>query len=443
MSKAAEMERDNYLKKAMVHVLGCKVNQAEAAAMARILEEKGYSLESGPAEPDLIVINTCCVTSRAEGKSRRAVNRLAAQFPRARIIVTGCLAEVNPDSVKDLTADQLILGTSDKDRFHTSIDREVDNAPSAQRHRPDGFGDLGVALIPGRARAFLKVQDGCSQACTYCIVPRARGRSRSLPAERAVEYARELDRSGTAEIVLTGVHLGAYGRDLTPALSLDQLLKLLLESSLSPRFRLSSVEPQEISEPLIDMVTGNSRVCRHFHIPLQSGDDAILTRMGRPYDTSLIREIMARVAAKSSETCVGMDVMVGFPGEDEHSFRKTTNLIETLKPAYLHVFPYSPRPGTPAATFKPKVPEPVARRRVEELRKLSHSLRKAFIKRCMGGVFEAVPETVTGADDGTITARTDNYIKLKVELPADSRDRKVFSVRLEKIRDNEVWGTFL
>jgi len=444
MSKHLKMKSTERKKKAMVHVLGCKVNQAEAAAMARILEDKGYVVDPETADPDLVVVNTCCVTSRAEGKSRRAVNRLAHKFPEASLMITGCLAEVNPASLEGAAKYQIVLGTREKDQFHELIDaaRGGFNQPPARTSSQGRlFGDLGAARISGRSRAFLKVQDGCSQGCAYCIVPRARGPSRSLPLDRAIESAKELQDTGTSEIVLTGIHLGAYGQDLDAELRPADLLERLVEACPLVRFRLSSMEPQEISPRLIELVSRHPAICRHFHIPLQSGDNAILARMGRPYDTALIEDLVERVFRHSSGICVGMDVMAGFPGEDERSFRKTRRLIEQVRPAYLHVFPFSPRPGTRAASFQPRVPDQSARERVEELRALSTALRKEFFERFLGKVLTVVPEEQPSSAQQIITARSDNYIPVKVVVPPEAANKRAFAVKLEAVVNGEVRGT--
>jgi threonylcarbamoyladenosine tRNA methylthiotransferase MtaB len=430
-------------KRAAVYVLGCKVNQAEAAAMGRILEERGYLVDGTAAAPDLVLVNTCCVTSRAEAKSRRMIHRLARQFPSARLVITGCLAEIDPSLAEEVSHDRLVMGTFEKDHFHEFLEptaQRSENEAAANAARSTAFGDLGPAAIPGRARAFLKVQDGCSQYCTYCIVPRTRGPSRSLDVETVIEHARSLEASGFVEIVLTGVHLGMYGRDLILAMSLECLLDRLLEESSEARFRLSSMEPQEITDGLLALMAEQPRICRHFHIPLQSGDDAVLQRMGRPYSAVLIKDLVRRIHDMIPDVCVGLDVMVGFPGEDDESFRKTRLLIEDLKPAYLHVFPFSPRPGTPAASFKPRVSASVMQSRVDELRSLSASLRQAFYERFLGHTLEAVVESEPDTRSDFIKARTSNYISVLVQLGASGEFPRHFPVKLETIRNGEAIG---
>ncbi len=361
-------------KRAVVEVLGCKVNQAEAAAMTQILQTQGYIVDPAAQEPDLVLVNTCCVTSKAEAKSRRMANRLVEKYPSALVVVTGCLAEVNPSSVQDNSDRVVVLGTFEKDRFAEFLERSCNESGRVLRSGSSActtFVDQGCAGIPGRGRTFLKVQDGCSQHCSYCIVPSSRGPSRSLVADAVCAHARTLAGQGFAEIVLTGIHLGRYGRDLTPAMRLEDLLQRLLEECPGVRFRLSSVEPPEITPRLIELAATHPRVCRHFHIPLQSGDDDILRRMGRPYRVNFIRRLWKRISEAIPDMCVGLDIMVGFPGESEQSFLNTLSLVQGSGAAYLHVFPFSPRTGTPAAGFFPRVSDLTARTRVEELRKLS------------------------------------------------------------------------
>jgi threonylcarbamoyladenosine tRNA methylthiotransferase MtaB len=433
-------------KKALIRVLGCKVNQAEAEAMARVLESQGYSIDPLADDPDLVVVNTCCVTSKAEGKSRRMVNRLADKFPTARMIVTGCLAEINASSLEKVAPAAVLLGTFEKDRFNEFIGEAPPNARTEEKGGASActtFVDLGPAGMQSRSRAFLKVQDGCSQSCAYCIVPIARGPSRSLPVEQVLLHAKNMDARGFAEIVLTGIHLGNYGRDLHPPMVLEDLLEYLLHECPATRFRLSSVEPQEITPRLIELAAGHPRVCRHFHIPLQSGDDNVLSRMRRPYNTAFIRDLLDRILDRDPDTCIGLDIMVGFPGEDEESFRKTLALIEDSGAAYLHVFPFSPRPGTPAASFKPRVPETVARQRVDKLRSLSRTLRRRFYERFLGKILSAVSESEPDPEKRLFIARTDNYIPVEVHWASDIPHGRAFAVALERIVDDKVVGNIL
>jgi threonylcarbamoyladenosine tRNA methylthiotransferase MtaB len=261
-----------------------------------------------------------------------------------------------------------------------------------------------------------------------------------MPPHRVLEHARFIGEMGFAEVVLTGVHLGMYGKDLSPVASLEDLVAGLLESCPDPRFRLSSVEPPEITPGLIDLAASHPRVCRHFHIPLQSGDDRILKRMARPYDTALLESLVASVRNASPDVCIGMDVMVGFPGEDEESFRRTREFIERLRPAYLHVFPFSPRPGTPAASFTPRVDSTAAAARAAELRTLSARLRAEFYTGIAGRILDVVLEENSGDGGDTILARSDNYVPVRVPRSDLDGSEGIFHVRVERCAGGEAWG---
>lgn len=439
------MNHTPYIKSALVHVLGCKVNQAEAAAMTRILRDKGYRVDHDVEDPDLIVVNTCCVTSRAEAKSRRAVNRLVEEHPHATVIITGCLAEINPDSLAERAHRRIVIGAREKERFAELTPAADETEPEAEAPETPcdrGLDVMGCAAPEGRRRIFLKVQDGCSQACSYCIVPRARGPSRSLPESEALAQARDAADRGFSEIVLTGVHLGMYGRDFEPPSSLEALVRRIIETLPPVRVRLSSIEPPEITPGLIDLAARSPQVCRHFHIPAQNGDDALLTRMRRPYSASLIVDLTDRMKKASADICIGMDILVGFPGEDETSFARTRALIERVQPAYLHVFPFSPRPGTPAANFRPRVAHHISRRRTEELRSRSVELRAAFYQSMLGKTFAAVIEQAPAADRQSGMVRTDNYIPVKADL-SRGPDSGPITVRLDRLENGQVHGTIV
>lgn len=443
MSKPMKSLLHTRNNKAMVRVLGCKVNQAESAAMGKILEELGYELHSGAEDPALILVNTCCVTSRAEAKSRRMVGRLASRFPSAKLVVTGCLAEVNPSSLEEIADDLLILGTYKKDRFRHFVTESHRERAGAEHRRASScttFGDLGASGTVDRARAFLKVQDGCSQHCTYCIVPRARGPARSLAPETALARARAIGDEGYAEIVLTGVHLGSYGKDLDPQTDLQSLIEAFLSRCQKVRFRLSSIEPQEITEDLIRLIARDPRVCRHFHIPLQSGDDDILDRMRRPYCVETVRSLTNLILSEIPDASIGMDVMAGFPGESERAFRRTIDFVQSCGAAYLHVFPFSPRPGTPAAAFQPQVSVDVAQQRVEELRALSRELRHSFYARFLGRTLESVVEYESEPTSRSFIVRTDNYIPVRVEADGPRPDARMLPVTLRHFAGDEVIG---
>jgi threonylcarbamoyladenosine tRNA methylthiotransferase MtaB len=302
------------------------------------------------------------------------------------------------------------------------------------------FADLGFRQIPGRSRNFLKIQDGCSQRCSYCIVPIARGPSRSLSPDAVLRQGKAMVDLGFSEIVLTGIHLGSYGRDLHPATKLEDLLGSLVADCPTVRLRLSSIEPQEVTPAIIQLAAKGHGICRHFHIPLQSGDDKILSVMGRPYRTAFIRDLLRTIRSKAPDACVGLDVMVGFPGEDDDSFGRTLEFVNELAPSYLHVFPFSARPGTRAASFRPRVPAKLATERVERLRELSEELRRRFYSRFLGRSLVAVPESEPNPRNRRLIVRTDNYIPVTVTIPDDWNRPRMFEVVLERMVDGTVFG---
>jgi threonylcarbamoyladenosine tRNA methylthiotransferase MtaB len=425
--------------RALVCALGCKVNQAECAAFERGLSRRGFVIDGDDSAPDIIIVNTCCVTERAEGKSRRAVFSLAERFPRAKCLVAGCLAAVKPKSFVGKAANVRVLPARGED----GLGELLSSLGHVTQRCPNGPAALACALAgrySGRARALLKVQDGCSQFCSYCIVPHARGGSRSAPVSQVIAEARRLTDEGHAEITLTGVHLGMYGHDLTPRLTLAELLEILIEKVPQARFRLSSIEPQELTPSLIDLAAANPSVCRHFHLPLQSGDDEILRKMGRPYRSDTLRSLKETFKAKCPDMCLGMDVMVGFPGEDDASFLKTVALIEDLAPAYLHVFPFSPRPGTPAASFGPRVPPRDSASRATALRESSRRFRDAYVARFVGKTLEVVPESIIADGRPEIRTRSDNYLAVNVKRQRAPLSTGRFWVRIERTEGGEAWG---
>jgi len=429
--------------RAQVFVLGCKVNQAEANGITQMLVDHGFQVDGHVVEPDLVVVNTCCVTARAEGKSRRLVHRLRRVYAHAKVVVTGCLAQTNPQCFGEGSENLTVVRNdrkADLCRILSAMSRSGGAEVEEFRSGEWGFADLGVKRSGGKAREFIKIQDGCPQSCAYCIVPDARGPARSLSPQFVLSHVTSLQVNGAAEIVLAGVNLGFYGHDLTPPTSLRDLLVQLCRGEPVVRFRLSSLEPQHLSSRLIDLVAENDRLCRHFHVPLQSGDDGILERMRRPYDVSLVKETVHDILRRIPDVCLGFDVIVGFPGETEEAFQRTMDLVRDLRAGYLHVFPFSPRPGTEAAQLSPRKSDSELRSRVERMRLVARELRSEFRKRCIGKAFPAVVESGPDAATGLLLARTDNY------LPVYSRAYDAATpfvrtlVRVVRVDEDRVWG---
>jgi threonylcarbamoyladenosine tRNA methylthiotransferase MtaB len=291
---------------------------------------------------------------------------------------------------------------------------------------PDVAGSAGFEILPGiaqgsRTRPFIKIQDGCNAFCTYCIVPHARGRSRSLPMEQVLDQVRSIAKLGYREVVLTGIHIGCYGQDLAPGTCLYDLLRRILQEGAIDRVRVSSIEPAELSDAIIDLAVADehrpSRLCRHFHIPLQSGDDRILERMHRPYSRDDFRNRVNTIIHRLAEAAIGVDTLIGFPGETDAAFDQTYELIASLPVAYLHVFPFSPRKGTPAYSYENQVPVQTIKERCQRMRRLGAQKRRSFYERCVGRTVTVLVEETRDKKDGRLRGLTDNYIPVRLDGP--------------------------
>jgi threonylcarbamoyladenosine tRNA methylthiotransferase MtaB len=406
---------------AALETLGCKVNQYESAYFAEILKEAGFSLVPFRERADLYIVHSCAVTSRAACQTRQLLRRARRLNPDARIAALGCDAQLEPER---LAADRLathILGTEEKFDLLQWLSRPgAPDAPllrAADACQIDKFRVLPVAgTHSGRARASLKIQDGCDASCSYCIVPTTRGRSRSLPPS---EVRIQLDRllaSGYREVVLTGIHLGQWGKGLDPPSDLPALLEFLREGKLPARLRLSSLEPGEWTPRLTDALLALPAICPHFHIPLQSGDSEILHRMNRPYDSPRYRELILALHGLFPRAALGADILAGFPGETARHFQNTLDLLEGLPLAYLHVFPFSPRPGAPAAAWPGRATGEELKRRTLALRELGLRKRRAFENRFLGDWLEVLVEEEV--KPGWWKGTSENYIQ--VGFPAAS-----------------------
>ncbi len=422
----------------LIITLGCKVNQCESAALGHALETTGYVRSDGMGAPDVIVVNTCTVTGKAAMQSRQAIRQARRRHPAARIVVTGCYAQTAPDEIKAIAGVDMIVGHDDKLRIADLLAREhrgADALPFVHHRSVYGcnFSSMPSVAFEDRTRAFLKIQDGCNTRCTYCIVPYARGQSRSMPVQDVLDHMHSLADKAVREVVLTGIHLGVYGVDLTPSTSLATVIETILANTAIERIRLSSIEPAEVEERIVAL-TANSggRVCRHFHIPLQSGDNDVLRRMGRPYTREVFFDLVSRIHAHVPGAAIGVDVMAGFPGESEAAFDNTYQLLERLPITYLHVFPYSPRKGTPAATYPHKVPESTAKERCRRLRNLGDRKRTAFYHSMIGQRLDVLTETRTDPETGQALGLSDNYIPVAV-VDGDVEANRMISVRITAI----------
>ncbi len=404
------------MKRVTITTLGCKVNQYESAAFASAFAEAGYAVAEAGQTADIVVVNTCAVTGKAGAQSRQAVRQAIRKNPGARILITGCYAETGAEQLAEL--DELagreysIIGNSKKDELvPTAIgyDRELERMVLGAVDQAREICRLPVRRFGERTRAYLRVQDGCESFCTYCIVPFTRGPSRSLPLAEVLEQARVFAAEGYREVVLTGIHIGNYGRDLAEESDIVDLLEQLSSETPGVRYRLSSIEPTEVGEQLLDLFAKRDNLAAHLHIPLQSGCDRILEKMGRKYTTAEFARVIEACRRRLPDAAIGIDVLAGFPGETEEDFENTRNFLASIDCTYLHVFPYSKRPGTVAATMKGEVPKAVKDRRVAELRALGEEKRRIFHARQLGAVRPVLVEGKRD-DKGLVKGFTDNYI---------------------------------
>lgn len=408
--------------------LGCKVNQTESEALAQVLAGEGYQVVQETVNPDVIIVNTCTVTSTGSSKSRKLIRKIAKEHPQSTLVVMGCYSQTRPEEVAGIAGVDLVMGTQDRlsvlehlanlQRPNASI---IDQARSTQPiRRVKRFAERAVyeELPPvaneSRSRAMLKIQDGCSQFCTYCIVPYARGPSRSRNPQNVLAEAKQLLAAGYQEIVLTGIHIGAYGKDLQEEIDLAELLSRLLELDGMKRLRLGSVEPMEFNTNLLDIITTSGEICPHFHIPLQSGSNAILERMKRPYSTQDYALLLKQIRKRLPDAAIAADIMTGFPGETAGHHQEALDFIESCNFAGIHAFPFSRREGTPAAAMPDQVPKSIKAARTRDLIRLGQISRQRYAEKFAGRTVEVLLERVD--TEGNARGHSRNYLELK--LPA-------------------------
>jgi len=439
------MDRKSPLKIALA-TLGCKTNQSDAASLASELLFQGYEMVPLRETADVYIIHNCSVTQKTDYQSRQLIRRAIAKNPGAQVIVTGCYAQVSPEPLLAIPGVDFVVGVSEREKIPEIIGSRKEfketrllSSPVKERRC---FDDGRLPWFAERTRAYLKVQDGCNSYCSYCIVPYARGPNRSLPLERALSKARDLSSQGFKEIVLTGIHLGTYGEDLVPPRSLLQLLRALEEEGIDIRVRLSSVEPAEFNSPLIDFLARSKKICPHLHIPLQSGDDGILQRMNRNYSSAVFEALVNHLIQAIPDLAVGIDVIAGFPGENEKAFGNTVNLIGKLPIAYLHVFPFSKREGTPAANFPAQVPSQVRKARCQTLRELGEKKRRLFYDAFLGQKVKILVESKRDRESGMLKGYSRNYLPVLIPPLNDLINQEV-EVEVVKVCGEKVFGNVL
>ncbi len=430
-----------------IETLGCKVNQYETSYLIETLIGAGLKQVPFRDRADVYIVHSCAVTAKAGFQSRQLLRRARRANPGALIVAAGCYAQLDAERIAREHLATHILGNSEKFNLGSLL---LDEKQKAQETRTTGAGSFsGFKNLPvarmhtGRTRAMLKIQDGCDSFCSYCVVPLVRGRCRSLWPDDALDQMERLVEAGYAEIVLTGIHLGQWGRDLDPPQSLSGLVRAIDSRLHPPRLRLSSLEPMEIDDELIGLISGFSWICPHFHVPLQSGDAEILNRMRRPYGPSEYSALIAKIHRAAPDAAIGADVMVGFPGETERQFENTYELIESLPLSYLHVFPYSRRPGTPAAGFSEQVQGDDLKRRAAALKELGARKKMEFRQKFIGKDLEVIIEKKLGPE--MWEGLSGNYISVVVRTENDagigeSRSGSIVSVRITGFRGEDLEG---
>lgn len=423
--------------------LGCKVNQFETEVMEGLFKDAGYELVEHSLPADVYVINTCSVTSLGDKKSRQLIRRVLRQNPEAVVAVTGCYAQIAPEQIKAIEGVRVVLGTANRRRIVEYVEqaiaqngRIIDGVTDIMKVRE--FEDIPLLDMPTRTRAFLKIQEGCTNFCSYCIIPYTRGPLRSRPIESVVRETSKLLENGFKEIVFTGIHLGAYGKDFKDGTSLVDAVKAVIDLPGLRRLRLGSLESIELSDELLELLRTHPRFSHHLHLPLQAGSDYVLERMNRHYDRAEFARLLEHVRQSVPGVAISTDVIVGFPGETEEMFAESLDFIRSLKFAKMHVFPYSPRTGTPAAEMPDQVPEPIKKERVHRLQQVAEEMAAEYNQSYLGTTQKVLFETCQeGESDGV----TDTYIRVYTDDSVELGE--IYHVSLERLYKDGVYGKII
>ncbi len=438
-----------------VENFGCRATQADGAAIERQLLGRGLERAGAAVEAEVVILNTCTVTASADQDARAAIRRIHRENPAARILVTGCYAQRAPEELSALPGVSLVVGNSHKHELanyaapstgpagFVALD-QIGLNPESTVIVGDIFAHTELMAAPvfeagsfEKTRPNLKVQDGCNNRCSFCIIPSVRGRSRSLKLDQVLREVDGLVANGYREIVLSGINLGRWGRELTPRMNFAAMLHAILGHTAIEKIRISSVEPMDWTNEVIELVASSPRIAKHAHVPLQSGSDRILRRMHRKYRPWHYADRIERVRRAMPDAAIGADVMVGFPGESDDDFEQTRALIERLPFTYLHVFTYSSRPGTPSAEMPEQVPVHIARERNRALRQLAAKKKREFMQSFVGRELDAI--TLTHYDGEYTEALTDNYLKLHVR--GQQTSNQWMRVMVEAVQKDDMMGS--
>ncbi len=424
----------DYMKTIKFHTLGCKVNQYDTQGIREQFLREGFREMNNGLPADIYVINTCTVTHRADTESLQLIRRAKRKNPRAKIIVTGCLTELDSGRIKQVIPEGLIVKNKDKNRITALLNNK--RSPKLTAHNSQL-----ITGFAGRIRAFLKIQDGCNNRCSYCKVPLVRGPSRSRSLDAIIAEAQSLVKNGFKEIVLTGICLGAYGKDLRSRINLVDIISALERIKCLLRIRLSSIEAGDISDALIEKMASSKKLCRHLHIPIQSADNEILKKMNRNYTRRVYAGLIQKIKEKIPGIAITTDVIVGFPGETEENFKNTVKLIKEISPLKTHIFPYSPREGTAAFNFEEKINPAIIRNRILRLKRAAHSCALVYKKQFLNKNMQVLIEGFCREKSGFWQGHTDNYLRVLVKSNRNLKNQLI-SLKLKKITKDYILVDF-
>ncbi|TDX51070.1 tRNA (N(6)-L-threonylcarbamoyladenosine(37)-C(2))-methylthiotransferase MtaB [Orenia marismortui] len=423
------------MKRVAFYTLGCKVNQYDTEAMMKEFEESGYEIVDFEELADIYIINTCTVTHQGASKSRKITRRAKRRAPDSLVAVVGCYPQVEAEEVMAMAEVDLVVGTKGRSKIVSFVEQAMkSNSPIncvQTMSEDDDFENISIEESKERTRASIKIQEGCDQFCSYCIIPYARGSLRSRELDDVKKEVIRLAEHGFEEIVLTGIHLGQYGKD-KEGLNLVKLISSILAIEGIKRIRLSSIEGTEVSDELIDLIAESKKLCRHLHLPLQSGSDKILEVMNRPYNIQEFKNMVNKIKNKIPEIAITTDVIVGFPGESEEDFNDTYEVIEELEFSDLHIFKYSKREGTPAADFSNQIHSKIKKERSNKLNELSDRLSKQYQQKFIGKKLSVLLEEHRDNRTGMLTGLTDNYLRVFVDANDDLAGKLVEVKIMEK-----------
>ncbi len=407
-----------------IATLGCKVNQYDSAIIDSRLRSRGMERRDFTEQADVFIVNTCTITDRADAESLRIARRARRLNPKARVVMTGCLAQASPEVLAKALEVDAVIGLGRLDDLERAVASGAGERVMVTNLRKEKAPiELAAVTLDGHTRAFLKLQEGCDQFCTFCIVPFSRGTSRSVEPRRVMAALDDLHARGFKEVVLTGVHLGGYGADLEPQVPLAGLLEMIAERCPIERVRISSLDPEELSDRILEIISCSGKFCPHLHLPLQSGDDETLARMRRRYARNYFRDRVERVLRAWPDAAIGTDLIVGFPGETGAHFESYFSFVESLPLAYFHVFPYSVRAGTTAAKFSGRVKPAEIKRRAALMRELGERKRAEFARRFVGTTVKVLLEERGRAGD--LRGYSRNYLRVSTHGPDELTNREV------------------